>query len=233
MCGRFTLTVDRSVLQAHFPGITFPPAYMPRYNIAPGQSILMIEAKQSPAAGFALWGFVPAWAKAAPKRNQNGPYLNARTETAALKPAFRNAWRNHRCLIPADGFYEWQKEGRSRLPWYFCLTDRHPFAFAGLWEESQGHEGEIIRTCLILTVPANALVRPIHERMPLILSPEEYEEWLWPRAGETPDRWVYPFPAEKMLCYRVAPRVNRSDVEGPELIEPFREGQDSLFAGQV
>jgi putative SOS response-associated peptidase YedK len=229
MCGRFTLTADLPTLQACFPGVAFPSAYAPRYNIAPGQPILMIEAKQPLAATFALWGFVPAWAKAAPQRHPTGPYINARTETAARKAAFRGAWRNRRCLIPADGFYEWQQEGRARLPWYFCLQERRPFAFAGLWEEWQGSEGEVLRTCLILTVAANERFRPIHERMPLILFPEEYEEWLSPCPSESPERWLRPFPAERMCGYRVSPRVNRSDVEGKALIEPLQETQGGLF----
>ncbi len=213
MCGRFTLTADLQALQESFPGVAFPDLYVPRYNIAPGQPVLIIEAQQPTEAGFAQWGLVPSWAK--PGASRIGPYVNARTETAASKPAFRAAWRHRRALIPADGFYEWQNVGRSKVPWYFCLRERRPFAFAGLWEEWQG-----VRTCLILTVPANDLVRPIHDRMPLILAPQEYEEWLRPRANEPLERWVRPFSTEAMLAYRVSPRVNRSDVDEPELLEP-------------
>lgn len=215
MCGRFTLTADLQTLQTSFPGVTFPTLYVPRYNIAPGQPVLILEAQQPTEAGFARWGFLPSWAKA--KAERIGPYINARAETAALKPAFRAAWRSRRCLIPADGFYEWQSIGRSKYPWYFRLHESRPFAFAGLWEEWQD-----VRTCLILTVPANELVRPIHERMPLILSPQEYEEWLRPRVNESPERWVRPFPAEAMVAYRVSTLVNRSDIDEPKLLEPFQ-----------
>lgn len=215
MCGRFTLTADLQALQASFPGVIFPTLYAPRYNIAPGQPVLILEAQQPTEARFAQWGFLPSWAKA--KAERIGPYINARAETAALKPAFRAAWRSRRCLIPADGFYEWQSIGRSKYPWYFRLREPRPFAFAGLWEEWQD-----VRTCLILTVPANELVRPIHERMPLILFPQEYEEWLWPRVNESPERWVRPFPSEAMVAYRVSTLVNRSDLDEPKLLEPFQ-----------
>lgn len=216
MCGRFTLTTELEGLQEAFPGVHFPSLYVPRYNIAPGQPILMIEAQQPAEAKFAIWGFLPAWAK--PRADRVGPYLNARAETASVKPAFRGAWRSRRCLIPADGFYEWQKVGKRNQPWYFCLRERHPFAFAGLWEIWQGAEGESQLTCLILTVPANEVVRTIHERMPLILFPQEYEEWLYPSRQENPARWIRPFPSEEMMAYRVSLLVNRSNTEGPDLI---------------
>ncbi|MFN3741305.1 MAG: SOS response-associated peptidase [Anaerolineales bacterium] len=216
MCGRFTLTTNLEGLEEAFPGVHFPTPYAPRYNIAPGQPILMIEAQQPAEAKLAIWGFLPAWAK--PQTDRVGPYLNARTETASIKPAFRAAWRSRRCLIPADGFYEWQKVGGRSQVWHFCLPERRPFAFGGLWEIWQGAEEESILTCLILTVPANEVVRPVHERMPLILLPQEYEEWLYPARQENPARWVRPFPSEGMTGYRVGSLVNRSDAEGPDLI---------------
>nr|BAL54983.1 hypothetical conserved protein [uncultured Chloroflexota bacterium] len=216
MCGRFTLTASFERLQEAFPGVRFPAPYFPRFNIAPGQSILMIEAGQPAEAKLARWGFLPSWANPATERI--GPYINARAETAPFKPAFRAAWRSQRCLIPADGFYEWQKTLHGKQPWYFCRRDRLPFAFAGLWEIHQQAEGESLLTCLILTVPANDLVRAVHERMPLILSSHEYEEWLYPPRQEKPGRWARPSPSEEMICYRVAPLVNRANLEGPELI---------------
>src|SRR5262249_7430344 len=164
------------------------------------------------------WGLVPSWAD---DIKIGYRLINARAETAAGKPAFRSAFRSQRCLIPADGFYEWQKLNRRRQPFYFRLKDGRPFAFAGLWGRWRKGVAEVVEACTILTTGANGLVRPLHERMPVILAPKDFERWLDPRVQEA--ERVQPllrsFPEDEMIAYPVGTRVNSPKNEGPECID--------------
>ncbi len=217
MCGRFTLTLTTEDLQAAFHQFVFPGGVQPRYNIAPGQPVLAVPNDGRFTAAHFLWGLVPSWAKD-PRRYR---FINARAETAAQKPAFRAALRRRRCLVLADGFYEWQRLGDSRRPFYFTLKNRQPFALAGLWEIWMGPDGSEITTCALLTTRANALVAPVHARMPVILPPETWEAWLQPGEVDpaTMEPLWRPYPAEAMQRWRVSPAVNNPRVDAPHLIE--------------
>jgi putative SOS response-associated peptidase YedK len=188
-------------------------SFTPRFNVAPTQDIPVIRSTE---AGRELtwmrWGFIPAWSKDA----NSGPLLiNARAETAAEKSAFRSAFKSRRCLIPADGFFEWKRAGNKKQPYHLRRADDRPFAFAGLWETWQA-----IESCTILTTDANELIKPLHDRMPVILSPNDYADWLNPNANE-PDKLLTAFPASQMSAILVNPIVNNARNEGPECIEPI------------
>ena len=184
MCGRFALFTSPEALARLF-GVAEAPALEPRYNIAPTQNIAAVRiAPEGKAREWALlrWGLVPFWA-ADPRIGSR--LINARSETAAEKPAFRHAFRLRRCLVPADGFYEWQRLARERRPYFIRLRERETFAIAGLWEEWRGPEGVAIASCTLLTTEANALMRPLHDRMPAILPPSRLRPVVRPRRATT------------------------------------------------
>ncbi len=216
MCGRFTLFTPASRLAEVFlPGEIL--SMTPRYNIAPSQAVLAVRV--APATGrreFAMprWGLIPSWAKDAAIGNR---LINARAETVAEKPSFRRAFRERRCLVPADGFYEWKQEAKGKRPFYVRMHDGRPFAFAGLWERWEG-----VETCTILTTAANAILFPVHDRMPVILSPEHYDEWLDPAAlsPEHLSRVLHPFPDDEMEVFPVGTFVNNQKMEDPRCIIP-------------
>ncbi|MCS7010834.1 MAG: SOS response-associated peptidase [Anaerolineales bacterium] len=209
MCGRFALSLDSAELQSAFPQFSFPTQLRPRYNIAPGQPILVLPNDASQRADFFLWGLVPSWAKD-PKIGTR--LINARAETLAEKPAFRSAFRYRRCLIFANGFYEWKNQAESgkKIPYFIRLKSGEPFAFAGLWEIWLGADGSEIRSAAIITTEANEVVRPIHERMPVILPRNRYAQWLAPSLQSPLDlrRMLHPYPAQEMEAYPVSSRVN-------------------------
>ena len=227
MCGRFTLTLNGEQLQAYFPQFKIPAVIQPRYNIAPSQPVAAVPNDGSQAVTFFLWGLIPSWAK------KPQGFINARAETLAEKPAFRAAYRRRRCLILADGFYEWpkRKRGAPKIPWRFTLRDGRPFAFAGLWEVWLSPDGSEVPTCTIITVPANETVAQVHDRMPAILRPEDYQAWLDPaeRRHRELQPLLRPYPAEAMRGYPVSPRVNNPQVDDPACIAPYREAQGTLF----
>jgi putative SOS response-associated peptidase YedK len=220
MCGRYTLRASSQDLVKQFrlfEAVEFPP----RYNIAPTQPVPVIRRTD---AGRRLellrWGLVPAWAEDV---SIGYRLINARAETAATRPAFRAAFRQRRCLMPADGFFEWQKVGGKKTPFYIRRCDGAPFAFAALWERWLGPEEQHIESCALLTTDANDRVRPIHDRMPVILSPESYDRWLDPSiqdAGALMEL-LQPCPAEEITAYRVSTYVNNARHEGPQCIEPY------------
>ena len=221
MCGRFTLSVDPAQLRQHFEGISFPEQYAARYNIAPSQPILAVPNDGRDSAGFFLWGLIPSWARDA---SMGSRMINARGETLAEKPAYRGAYKYKRCLIPADGFYEWQARAgtRARSLYFIHLKDGAPFAFAGLWDEWQAPDGSSLRTCTIITTAPNPLVAPIHDRMPVLLQPADYDEWLdpAPRAPASLQRLIAPFAPEPMEAYPVSALVNSPSNEGAECVQP-------------
>ena len=223
MCGRFTLRTPLHVLMRHFNLSAQTEWQLPlRYNIAPTQDIAVtIETDMGRELEMMRWGLIPSWAKD-PKSIPL--YFNAKSETAAEKPSFRSAMRKRRCLIPADGFYEWKKEGKQKLPFYIRRPDEQPFAFAGLWEQWQD-----TRSCTILTTAPNELMRPLHDRMPVILSPNDYDVWLNTEAKEPAklDYLYEPSPDSELIATPVSTVVNNAKHEGSDCIEA--PGNDTLF----
>lgn len=221
MCGRFTLTADADDLREQFPGLYIPPDLQPRYNIAPSQPVAVIPNDGKNRLDFFVWGLVPSWAK---DPSIGDRLINARAETLLEKPSFRNAFRRRRCLVLADGFYEWRKEGKVKVPMYIRLASGKPFAFAGLWEYWSSADGSEIFSCAIITTEPNDLMATIHNRMPVILPRQAYDLWLQP--GETDTRrltqFLAPYTAEEMIAYPVSPLVNNPRYEAAELIQPLR-----------
>lgn len=223
MCGRFTLTVDPAEQQEPFNNFTFPEKFAPRFNIAPTQPILAIPNDDKFTADFFVWGLIPMWAK---DPNIGSRLINARAETLPEKPAFRGSLKYKRCLILADGFYEWKTvEGKkSKTPFFIHMKDRKPFAFAGLWDSWNSPEGSQIKSTTIITTEPNELMSLLHNRMPVILHPRDYDKWLNP-SPQTPDQLMpllKPFPADAMDAYPVTPLVNKPVNDIPELVVPAK-----------
>ncbi len=176
MCGRFTLS-SRAQTIANYFGIELPYNLKPRYNIAPSQDILVIRHISDSKPEFCLmrWGLMPAWQN---EEDISTKWINARSETIIDKPLFKKLFQQKRCIIVADGFYEWQATTRAKLPFYIFKKDHQPFAIAGLWEHWENHEGKSIESCLLLTTEANPEVKSIHHRMPVILQKAQYSTWL-------------------------------------------------------
>jgi len=222
MCGRFTLTVDPAELQGQFENYTFPPQFAPRFNVAPTQPVLAIPNDGENTADFFVWGLIPMWAK---DPTIGSRLINARGETLAEKPAFRGSLKYKRCLILADGFYEWKSSGarKSKTPYFIHMKDRKPFAFAGLWDSWNSPDGSLVRSCTIITTEPNELVSIIHNRMPVILHPRDYAKWL-DISPQTPDQLkplIKPFPTEEMTAYPVSTMVNKTENDTPELVVPI------------
>jgi putative SOS response-associated peptidase YedK len=221
MCGRFTLAIDESELAAEFEGMQIPAAYVARYNIAPSQPVLAIINAEPTIASFLVWGLIPPWAK---DPSIGSRLINARGETLAEKPAFRSSYKYKRCVIPADGFYEWKAAlgTRTKVPHYIRLTTAKPFGLAGLWSEWRSTDGSEVRSCSIVTTTPNALLAPIHNRMPVILRREARVEWLDP-SPTTPNQLEHllvPYPAEEMVAFPVSTRVNSPANDDAGCIRP-------------
>ena len=221
MCGRFTLTVDPAEIADTFGNFSFPTQFAPRYNIAPSQPVLAIPNDPKNKADFFIWGLIPSWAKDPSIGNK---LINARGETVAEKPSFRGGFKYKRCLILADGFYEWKTQpgAKTKTPYFIHMKDRQPFAFAGLWDEWQSPEGSAVRTCTIITTEPNELMSTLHNRMPVILDPKDYDLWL-DAAPQTPDKLIHlikPFPADAMSAHPVSTLVNKPGNDRPECVVP-------------
>jgi putative SOS response-associated peptidase YedK len=219
MCGRFVLISDVDALQLAF-NLTDIPQIMPsRFNIAPSQPVAVITNDAPQTLSLFRWGLIPFWAK---DPGISASLINARAETAADKPAFRAAFKRRRCLVPTDGFFEWQKSDRGKVPLFIHLRDRRPFAFAGLWETWYSPEGDEVRTCTILTTAANSFMEPIHNRMPAILPPEHYDTWLLPdeQPASVLQPLLQPYDPDQMAAYTVSSFVNNPRNDTPECIEP-------------
>jgi putative SOS response-associated peptidase YedK len=222
MCGRFTLFEADKVLSKEF-GVSGVPPLSPRYNIAPSQPIAAVRTPHTGGGrelALLRWGLIPSWSKDPAIGNR---LINARAETVQEKPSFRNAFRRHRCLIPANGFYEWQRQERGKQPYFVRMRDERIFAFAGLWDRWESPDDGVIETCAILTTAANAVLAPIHGRMPVILPQAEYARWLDP-ALKDPDSLsplLVPFPPEEMLAIPVSPRVNAPSTDDEKCIAPL------------
>lgn len=220
MCGRYTLAKTAEEIEAlvgDLVDIPFP--VVPRYNIAPSQPVLSILKRRAPEATFTQWGLIPPWAK---DPSIGSRLINARAETLAEKPAFRGSFRRCRCLLPADGFYEWQTVPgqRAKQPVYIQLASGEAFALAGLWADWLGADGTELTTSAIVTTEPNELLRGIHNRMPVILPPDAMGTWL---HGEDPvelRRLLRPFPADRMKAIPVTPRVNNVRHDAPDCLTP-------------
>ncbi|MBI5524161.1 MAG: SOS response-associated peptidase [Desulfarculus sp.] len=225
MCGRYRQTSDLASLERRFGLQPSGLALTPRYNLAPGQSAPVVVAPEERRdLRLMRWGLVPPWAA---DPSQGHKMINARAETLAAKPAFRGAYRSRRCLVLADGFYEWAappRPGAPKQPYSFGLLEGGPFAMAGLWERWQPPGQAELLSFSIVTVPANALVGAIHERMPALLLPEQEALWLDP-AQHGPAALaglLRPYPSDLMQAHPVSPALNRAGAEGPELAQPWR-----------
>ena len=221
MCGRFTLISSVSDLQFRF-GFGFAmesSELQPRFNIAPTQQVLAVTNDGTRQGEMMRWGLVPSWAKDIKIGNR---MINAVSETAAAKPAFRSAFRHRRCLVLADGFFEWRKEGKKRVPLYFTQKSGEPMAFAVLWESWKSPDGEWVRSCTVLTTAANSFIEPVHNRMPVILSAETEPLWLDPITEEPAnlEPLLVPAPEELLSVREVSPVVNNARNEGPGCIAP-------------
>jgi len=220
------LRAPASVVAEQF-GVLELPSLEPRFNIAPSQPVAVVRLASDSAdlkrqMALLRWGLIPGWAEDPAIGNR---LINARAETVADKPAFRSALRRRRCLVLADGFYEWQKTGSRKQPYFIRMRDDRPFAFAGLWELWEGAQHSAIESCTLLTTGANEVVRPIHDRMPLIFPPEAYDRWLDPQSQRSQDLapLLRPYPAEPMEAYAVSTLVNSPAHEDPRCIEPVAD----------
>ena len=237
MCGRFTLRAPASILATLFdltePEVAGDPPLAPRYNIAPTQPIAIVRMNPHTHRrewAHAHWGLIPSWSK---DPAIGARMINARSETVAEKPSFRAAFKRRRCLVPADGFYEWKKVGAKKQPYHITVQDgasaidetgATPFAIAGLWEYWEGADGSALESCTLLTTEANALMRELHNRMPVVIEPEDYEFWLG--SGNEDDKFhiselqhlLRPFEPEKMAFRPVSTYVNNARNEGPDCL---------------
>ncbi|MDY6901318.1 MAG: SOS response-associated peptidase [Cyanobacteriota bacterium] len=226
MCGRFTLVTEPESLKQVFDISDISNCqFESQYNIAPTQmvaTVLYNSETEKRDCQLLRWGLIPSWSK---DSKIGARMINARAETLAEKPSFRSAFKRRRCLVLADGFYEWEKLETKKQPYYFQLQDKQPFAFAGLWEEWQSPEDEKIASCTIITTNANELLQSIHNRMPVILEQQDYEQWLDPQLQKTEllQELLQPYKHENMTKTAVSIRVNNPQNNSPECIKPERE----------
>lgn len=220
MCGRYTLTSNDSLV-AEFELVAGQRSFEPRFNIAPTQLAPIIDnrAKDERTLVPMRWGLIPSWARDPAIGNR---MINARCETVAEKPAFRKALLERRCIIPADGFYEWQKRGKDKIPFYIHDPSRGPLAFAGLWERWKSPDGPWWLSFTIITTEANEFMAPLHDRMPVILARQDYDRWLDPRPlpRQVFDDILVPAPPGRLAMYEVSRLVSSPKNDSPACIEP-------------
>jgi putative SOS response-associated peptidase YedK len=219
VCGRFSLTQSGEAIAQTFQLLALPNL-TPRYNIVPSQQVATIIQPTQREFRWMQWGLIPSWSK---DRKIGNKLINARAETLAEKPSFRNAFKRRRCLIIADGFYEWQKLEKCKQPYYIKMQDGKLFAFAGLWENWKSLEGEEITSCTIITTSANSLMEPIHDRMPVILSPEDCDRWLDSSVSDTKllQNLLTPYNSDEMQAFPVSSTVNSPANDRAECINPL------------
>lgn len=220
MCGRFTSKAKPKQIEKEFDvKVSGEEFFKPRYNIAPTQMIAAVLESDGEGIVEGLRWLIPSWAK---DESIGNKLINARAETLAEKPSFKNAFRSHRCIIPASGFYEWRKAAKgAKQPFYFHLKDKDVFGFAGLYEKWLNKEsGEQIETCTIITTEADKVLEPIHDRMPVILKAKDYEQWLDAKEKDTNklQKLLAPYPAAEMTSHAVSRSVNTPSVDSTELI---------------
>jgi putative SOS response-associated peptidase YedK len=234
MCGRYRLSCRKEIIEQYFESAPWDDDWTPRYNIALTQSVPVLrQHPKKPVRELALmkWGLIPHWAKDGSIAMST---INAKSETAATKPAFRDPFRLRRCLIPADGFYEWRRTGGSKQPYCFEVSGGELFAFAGLWDGWKDADGRWVKTCSILTTTPNVLTATVHDRMPVILDPESYDLWLDPGMQNVAaiSELLKPYDASQMQLYPVSSCVNHvtnDDEECSRRVE-ISEAQNRLFA---
>jgi len=226
MCGRYTYIVSyddlRNYLQASFQiGDISDAIVVPRYNVAPGQKVLsIINDGKNNRAGLLKWGYVPTFAT---NENIRNHLINAKAETVTEKPAFASSFKNRRCLILADGFYEWRRDGRQRIPMRFVLKNKSLFPMAGLWNTFIRPDGSKLHTCIILTTEANSIVANVHDRMPVILSLKDAQTWLNPLPSNKDQltAMLKPYSADAMIAYQVSSSINKASNDSPDCIKPI------------
>jgi putative SOS response-associated peptidase YedK len=227
VCGRYRLSRRKQVVEEYFECVSAEPDWNPRYNIAPTQPVPVIRQNpKEPVRGLSLmrWGLIPSWAK---DSSAAARMINARSETAATKPAFRDALKFRRCLIPADGFYEWMRTGKAKQPYCFEIGEGELFAFAGLWDRWKDAGGNTVATCSILTTTPNAVTSAVHDRMPVILDPDAYDLWLDPGMTDVVEvsNLLKPFYAGLMRSYPVSTRINSVANDDAECSAPVELAQ--------
>jgi putative SOS response-associated peptidase YedK len=210
MCGRYKLSRRKQIIEEHFDTVSGEEDWIPRYNVAPTQPVPVIRQNpKKPVRELSLmrWGLIPSWSE---DSSAAARMINARSESASTKPAFRDALKARRCLIPADGFYEWARAGRTKQPYCFEIGDAELFAFAGIWERWKDPTGQWVKSCSILTTTPNAVTSAVHDRMPVILDPEAYDVWFDPGMTNVAaaSELLKPFDARRMRCYPVNTRIN-------------------------
>lgn len=233
MCGRYRLSRRKQIMEQYFDCYPWADDWSPRFNIAPTQSVPVIrQHPKEPVRQISSmrWGLIPNWARDASIASGT---INAKSETAATKPAFRDPLKFRRCLIPADGFYEWKKMGASKQPFCFEVNNGKLFAFAGIWDGWKNADGRWIKTCSILTTIPNAVISAVHDRMPVILDPDSYDVWLDPEMQDAAalSEFLTPYDARLMRCYPVSSRVNHAGNDDEECSQPVEvsEAQSNLF----
>jgi len=224
MCGRYAFFSPAEAVRRTF-AVEAVPALEPRYNIAPTQAVPAVREGPDGKRSVALlhWGLVPSWAK---DRALGNRMINARGETLAERPAFRRAYRSRRCILPADGWYEWQPGASGKQPWFICAQDGGPLGLAGLWESWRAPDGGTLESCTIVTTDASAPLAPIHHRMPVVLPAEAFGPWLDAGMQDPRDlgRWLGPCDPALLRAYPVSRQVNDPRHEGPGLVEPAASG---------
>ena len=224
MCGRFAQASGPEALAALFDlSADSVPPYKPRYNLAPTQPALVLRRhpkSNEKELTFLVWGLIPSWAD---DPSIGSRLINARAETLAQKPAFRTAFRRRRCLVPADGFYEWKRAGKRKQPYFIARKDGKPMALAGLWEHWQSADGSVIETFTLITTEPNELVSKFHNRMPAILPKEVFDLWLHPHTDKKTLQALLltPYPATWLTAWPVSPLVNHPANDDPSLIAPL------------
>jgi putative SOS response-associated peptidase YedK len=234
MCGRYRLSRRKQIVEEYFDSVSGEEDWAPRYNVAPTQSVPVIrQHPKEPVRELSLmrWGLIPSWSK---DPSGAARMINARSETASTKPAFRDALKSRRCLIPADGFYEWKRDGKTKQPYCFEVNEGELFGFAGIWDRWKNPSGEWVKTCSVLTTTPNAVTAVVHHRMPVILDPDGYDLWLDPGMTkvEAVSDLLRPCDARLMRCFPVSPRVNsvRNDDEDCSRPVELAEIEDRLFS---
>lgn len=222
MCGRFAFYSPHEAVARLF-GVADAPAIEARYNIAPTQYVAAVRAADDERRALSMlyWGLVPAWAK---EKSIGARMINARAETLREKPSFRSAYRRRRCLVLADGYYEWQRSGPVKQPWYMSFADGEPFGMAGLWETWRDPAtGQPLESCCLVTTSPAPAVAHVHERMPVIVPASVHAEWLDPRNGDVErlDRLLVPWAGGGLEARAVGRRVNDARNQGPDLVEPL------------
>jgi len=233
MCGRYRLSRRKQIIEEHFDSADWQDDWSPRFNIAPTQPVPVIRQHPKESRrdlSLMRWGLIPSWAK---DTSGAARMINARGETAHTLPAFRDAMKLRRCLVPADGFYEWAKTAKAKQPYCFEVNDGALFAFAGLWDRWKDTGGNWVKTCSILTTTPNAVTAPIHDRMPVIIDPDAYDLWLDPGMQNVAaiSELLKPYGARQMRCYPISNRINHVANDDVECSRPVElvQAQNRLF----